>query len=87
MPDTKTEKSLGGHALMIVGYSDTAKYTYKIQNKNQTLTGFFTARNSRGASCGDQGYYYLPYDYIINQSLTHNTDDDHVIYTVNRTSP
>lgn len=49
MPDTATESLIGGHAVLAVGYDDT---------KSQLIV-----RNSWGSSWGDNGYFYLPYDY------------------------
>lgn len=54
MPDTN-EASLGGHAVMAVGYDDS---------KQQ-----FIIRNSWGSDWGDKGYFYMPYEYIINENL------------------
>lgn len=54
MPN-KTEHLLGGHAVMAVGYDD---------NK-QT----FIVRNSWGTTWGNQGYCYMPYDYLSNPTL------------------
>lgn len=42
--------SLGGHAMVLVGYSQS----------RQT----FTAKNSFGNSWGDNGYCYLPWEYV-----------------------
>jgi hypothetical protein len=55
MPNTKTEKLLGGHSILLIGYDDNSK-TFKFQN-------------SWGTSWGDKGYGYIPYDYVINNSL------------------
>jgi len=54
LPEPK-EKSLGGHCIVLVGYDDTTK--------------FFICRNSWGESWGDNGYFYLPYDYVLNPRL------------------
>lgn len=43
----------GGHAVMAVGYTDE----------------YFIIRNSWGSEWGDQGYFYMPYDYITNPEL------------------
>jgi C1A family cysteine protease len=48
-------KSLGGHAVMAVGYDD-AKQMVEV-------------RNSWGAKVQDEGYFWLPFDYITNSSL------------------
>lgn len=49
------ERMVGGHAVCAVGYDDTKKY--------------FIIRNSWGDTWGDKGYFYMPYAYIINNSL------------------
>lgn len=49
------EKVLGGHAILIVGYDDS----------KQT----FTFQNSWSENWGDHGYGYLPYAYLVDQSL------------------
>jgi len=56
IPNTKTEKLLGGHAILLIGYDNNSK-TFKFQN-------------SWGTNWGDKGYGYIPYDYIINTSLS-----------------
>lgn len=50
IPDTSTEKLLGGHELVIVGYDDDKS--------------LYTVLNSWGSSWGDGGFCYIPYDYI-----------------------
>lgn len=42
---------VGGHAVLVVGYSDTGKY--------------LIIRNSWGTGWGKSGYGFLPYDYVI----------------------
>lgn len=56
MPDSTKEQLLGGHAVLLVGYSDT----------NQ----LFKFQNSWGSGWGDKGYGYLPYNYILSSFLT-----------------
>jgi hypothetical protein len=51
----KYEKALGGHVLLAVGFNDTDR------------TILFS--NSWGRYWGDEGYGYLPYDYILNPEL------------------
>lgn len=46
---TDKDDILGGHAVTIVGYDNDKKY--------------FICRNSFGEDWGDQGYFYMPYDY------------------------
>lgn len=55
---TPTEKSHGGHAVMAVGYDDSLE------------GGRFIIRNSWGSEWGDKGYFYMPYDFIVNSNLT-----------------
>lgn len=52
---TPTDRSLGGHAVMAIGYDDS---------KNWIIV-----RNSWGEHWGDKGYFYMPYDYITNANL------------------
>ena len=55
-PDTKKEKLLGGHAVLLVGY-----------NKNNNT---FIARNSWGTNWGDRGYFYMPFQVIQNTKMS-----------------
>jgi C1A family cysteine protease len=55
-PNTRTERLLGGHAVLIVGYNKT----------NNT----FIVRNSWGTSWGDRGYFYMPFQVIQNTSMS-----------------
>ena len=52
---TKNEKVLGGHAVLIVGYDDTKQ--------------MFLIRNSWGTNWGLNGYFWMPYNYIIDPNL------------------
>ena len=49
-PNTKRERLLGGHAVLLVGYDKTRKV--------------FIARNSWGDTWGIKGYFYMPFDVI-----------------------
>lgn len=49
------ESMLGGHAVLAVGYDDDRQA--------------FLVRNSWGITWGLGGYFYLPYEYIINPGL------------------
>jgi len=51
----ETDNLIGGHAVIICGFDD--------KNKR------FILRNSWGVYWGDNGYFYLPYDYISNDEL------------------
>jgi len=54
----KTERSLGGHAVMAVGYDDNL------------AGGRFIVRNSWSDKWGDKGYFYMPYEYLTNNNLS-----------------
>lgn len=62
-PDKK-EDSDGGHAIMAVGYDDTMKISNPL-NRELVTTGAFLIRNSWGTSWGQDGYGWLPYDYVL----------------------
>jgi C1A family cysteine protease len=49
-PNTKRERLLGGHAVLLVGYNKSKKV--------------FIARNSWGTNWGDKGYFYMPFDIV-----------------------
>ncbi len=51
----KSERMLGGHAVVGVGYDDAQKR--------------FIVRNSWGTDWGMQGYFTIPYDYLSNPHL------------------
>lgn len=59
------EKHLGGHAVLAVGYDDSKK--------------MIKVRNSWGSDWGDNGYFYMPYDYISDTKLA---DDFWTIRTI-----
>ena len=52
---------LGGHAMIITGYDDNA---IAIDDKGRPHKGLFTLRNSWGKLAGDQGNYYMSYEYF-----------------------
>ncbi|MDD5673558.1 MAG: C1 family peptidase [Chitinivibrionales bacterium] len=51
-----SERTLGGHAVLAVGYNDGQKR--------------ITVRNSWGADWGMQGYFSMPYDYVASRDLS-----------------
>jgi len=54
LPGT-TESQVGGHAVSCAGYDDSVKA--------------FKVRNSWGPDWGQHGYFWMPYDYILNPDL------------------
>jgi C1A family cysteine protease len=50
------ERSLGGHAVLAVGYDDGQKR--------------FIVRNSWGSGWGQKGYFTMPYDYLADRNLS-----------------
>tara|TARA_Y100000389_G_scaffold179541_1_gene193687 strand:+ start:6611 stop:7765 length:1155 start_codon:yes stop_codon:yes gene_type:complete len=63
------EKRLGGHAVLMCGYDDE-------QNR-------FIIRNSWGKEWGDNGYFYMPYEFVETPGYC---DDFWVMYTITDTN-
>lgn len=66
--------SIGGHSVLFVGYDDY-KETFKF-------------KNSWGTEWGDNGYGYLPYDYVLKGLLTdiwiiYEQEDNNEVFTIN----
>lgn len=55
MPNIEIEENLGGHCILLCGYDD--------------LTKTFTFQNSWGTDAGNNGYYTIPYSYVLNPDL------------------
>ena len=61
----KGDKIAGGHAIVAVGYDDKMKIKNNAYRSKETV-GALLIRNSWGTSWGDNGYGWLPYDYVLN---------------------
>lgn len=60
----RNENQTGGHAVVLCGY-DNSMLISNPMNPNRTK-GAFKIRNSWGNS-GENGYYWLPYDYVLHE--------------------
>jgi len=58
-----SEKVLGGHAVICVGYDDTLK------SADKTTVGYLKIRNSWGPNWGQQGYFWMPYAFVDKMKL------------------
>ena len=55
MPDVKHDRLLGGHCILMIGFDNVAKR--------------FTCVNSWGSSWGNDGFFTIPYEYVLSRSL------------------
>lgn len=60
---TPKEAVVGGHAIVAVGYDDDLKI--KNPNADQATVGALLIRNSWGPGWGEDGYGWLPYEYVL----------------------
>lgn len=59
---SKTEKQLGGHAVIIVGYDDLAPS--RNRRDGNSTTGAFLCQNSWSSAWGNKGFFWIPYKYF-----------------------
>ena len=60
---SESESFTGEHAVVAVGYDDNRQIT-NWRNGQKTF-GALLIRNSWGTAWGDEGYGWLPYDYVL----------------------
>lgn len=61
---SQNEQAQWGHAIMAVGYDDN-KVIVNTRD-NQSTKGALLIRNSWGTKWGQEGYGWIPYDYVLN---------------------
>lgn len=58
------EQTMGGHAVVAVGYDDH-KVVKNLYSHGEELEGAILIRNSWGVGWGEEGYGWLPYQYVL----------------------
>jgi C1A family cysteine protease len=62
---TANENTVGGHAVMAVGFDDDMKIKNTLPGSEETK-GAILFRNSWGTGWGEEGYGWLPYKYVLS---------------------
>jgi C1A family cysteine protease len=62
---TMNDRVLGGHAVLAVGYDD--KVEVRNADGGDPTEGALLIRNSWGEGWGDEGYGWLPYEYVLKE--------------------
>lgn len=62
---TMKDRVLGGHAVVAVGYDD--KMEIRNVDGDASTEGALLVRNSWGDGWGDEGYGWLPYEYVLRE--------------------
>ena len=65
------ETSIGGHAMHVAGWVPNSDLP--VGAPSGSGGGYFVVKNSWGERSGDCGYFYIPYDYILNYGHTLTT--------------
>lgn len=71
----KYDRAQGGHAVLVVGYTNDLKAVHsrgsklKLPSFAKQVKEWFIVRNSWSPKWGDKGYFYMPVDYLTNANL------------------
>lgn len=61
IPDFENESVIGGHCVVLVGWDDNRQWS---RGK-----GMWKIRNSWGSDWCENGYFWMPYEYLLNSAL------------------
>lgn len=74
-PPGPGERAQGGHAVFVLGYTNDLKAVHsrgsklKLPSFAKHVKDWFIVRNSWSPKWGDNGYFYMPADYLTNSNL------------------